>query len=67
MLARKIFLLITYIAMVVGGTYVIAAECMWAQIIYGRFVIGAAVLVTMGVYLLWEDFIAPLLRAVGKR
>jgi hypothetical protein len=48
-------------AMLVGGLYLLGAELLLADRIYFRFVIGGAVLATLGIYLLWADFAAPLL------
>ena len=63
---RKIILLVMSIAMVGGGLYWLAVQLLWSPIIHFKFVIGAAVLVTLGTYLLWEDFIAPLFGIKGQ-
>jgi hypothetical protein len=58
---RKLFLLLISVSMVVGGLYLLAAELLFAKIIFFRIVAGATFLVTLGAYLLWEDFIGALL------
>ena len=45
--------------MLVGGLYLVIIELLFARIIYFRFIIGGTVLVVMGGYLLWTDFLAP--------
>jgi hypothetical protein len=59
-------LLVISIAMIAGGLYLMAVELLWARIIYFKIVIGAAVLVTLGAYLLWDDFIGPVFGKGGK-
>ena len=54
-------LLVLSIAMVIGGLYVLAAELFWTPVIYGVFIMGGVSLVTVGSYLLWENFLAPIL------
>jgi hypothetical protein len=49
--ALKILLFVIAVAMVVGGLGVV---------VFGKFIIGGVMLVVAGLYLLWEDFIAPL-------
>ena len=58
---RKAILFVVSTAMVVGGLYLLVAEFFWATVIYFKIVFGAATLIAVGVYLLWEDFIAPAL------
>jgi hypothetical protein len=64
---RKVILLIIASAMVVGGLYVVAAQLFWLPKIYFMFVFGADAVAAVGLNLLWEDFIAPMLGTqVGK-
>jgi hypothetical protein len=64
---RKTILLVVASAMVVGGLYVVVAQFFWSPKIYFMFVFGAGAVAAVGLYLLWEDFIAPMLRIqVGK-
>jgi len=58
---RKLLLFVVSTGMVVGGLYLLGAELLLASRISFRFVIAAAVLVTLGTYLLWVDFVAPML------
>ena len=55
---RKFLLLVLCVLMVAGGLYLLAAELLWARRIYFLAIFGGAMLVTLGVYLLWADFIA---------
>lgn len=60
---RKLLLFVAALAMTVGGLYlVVGSELLLADRIFFRFVIGGAVLATIGAYLLCVDFAAPLLR-----
>jgi hypothetical protein len=47
--------------MVAAGSYVLTAQTFWSPVIYGRFVLMGAFLTWAGVYLLWADFIEPVL------
>jgi hypothetical protein len=51
---RKILLFVISVAMVVGGLGMLSLASR------GLFLMGGAVLAFAGMYLLWEDFIAPL-------
>jgi hypothetical protein len=62
---RKLLLLAMALTMVCGGLYVAVADFLWTPIIHGKFVVGAAVLVVIGSYLLWADFLAPWLGMKG--
>jgi hypothetical protein len=56
---RKALLFIVASAMIVGGLSLLFADLYWATRIYSLAVFGGGGLVTVGGYLLWEDFIAP--------
>jgi hypothetical protein len=58
---RKLLTFIISVAMVGGGLFLFGAELLTATRIKGVFVIGAVMLVFVGGYLLWVDFIAPAL------
>lgn len=58
---RKLLLLMIGILMIVGGSYLLVAEVLWSDKIYSALVLGAAMLVVLGAYLILIDFIAPLL------
>ena len=46
--------------MIFGGLYVTLAQLLWSPKIFFIFVIGGAVLMALGLYLLWADFLAPM-------
>jgi hypothetical protein len=58
---RKLLLFVIAATMLVGGLYLLVGELFVASIIYFRYVIAGAMLATLGGYLLWTDFVAPLL------
>jgi hypothetical protein len=58
---RKLLVLVISTAMLTGGLYLVASEVSVADIIYFRFAIAGAILVVLGVYLLWTDIVAPML------
>jgi hypothetical protein len=57
-IVRKLLLLILSSAMLVGGLYLLAAEFLWANKIFPWAGLAGAMLVILGAYLLWTDFIA---------
>jgi flagellar motor component MotA len=63
---RKALLFVVAVAMVVGGLWLLGGELFVADRWHGIFVIGGAMLTSLGVYLLWADFIAPLLGIKGE-
>ncbi len=64
---RKLLLLIVSVAMILGGLYWLIAQLVLADIVYFKFVIAAAALITLGAYLLWTDFVAPMFGIKGGR
>ncbi len=62
---RKAFLFVIAVAMIVGGIFFLWGELLWMQhhSLRGIFVIGSVMLVVLGAYLLWADFLAPWLGA----
>ena len=64
---RKALLFIVASAMIVGGLSLLFADLYWATRIYSLAVFGGGGLVTVGGYLLWEDFIAPVLGIQVKK
>ncbi len=56
---RKLLLFVVSVVMVVGGVYWLVMELLFAHRIYSRLVMGGVMLVIVGSYLLWIDFIAP--------
>ena len=53
---RKALLFVVAVAMIVGGLWWLLGELFIADIIYFKFVIGSTILMALGVYLLWHDF-----------
>ena len=62
----KLILLIISIAMVGGGLHILTAELLWAGTMHFLLVIGAAMLVAIGAYLLWDHFLGPMLSVQRK-
>jgi len=58
---RKVFELVISIAMVIGGLWLLAHTLLFAERIYFRFLFAGVLPATLGCYLLWVDFIAPIL------
>jgi hypothetical protein len=46
--------------MIVGGLWWLVAQLLIADIIHGKFVIASTILMALGAYLLWDDFVKPL-------
>jgi hypothetical protein len=63
---RKLLLLILSMAMIGGGFWLLGLELFAANIIWGRAVMAGVMLLALGIYLLWADFIAPLFGFKGK-
>jgi len=58
---RKLLLFVFASAMFLGGLYLLVAQFLSGERLYLRFLLGSAILVIFGGYLLWVDFAAPLL------
>ena len=58
---RKRLPFILSVAMLVGGV-LLATELFWVDERYGLIVVMGVILVAVGAYLLWTDFIAPALK-----
>jgi hypothetical protein len=63
---RKALLFAVAVATLVVGLWLLGEELLVADIIHFKLVIGGAVLAALGVYLLWSDFVAPLLGIRGE-
>jgi hypothetical protein len=63
---RKAILFVVAMAMIVGGLYVLIAQLFWSPVIFFKFVIGACAIASLGIYLLWDDFLAPMLGIEAK-
>jgi hypothetical protein len=60
-LGRKALLFFFSVAMIVGGLWLLGAQLFYAEKIYGLIVVAGVTPIFFGVYLLWSDFVAPLL------
>jgi hypothetical protein len=63
--ARRILLFVIALAMVVGGAGLLVFEVFFARHIYVWLAGGAAGLFALGLYLMWEDFLRPLVQHKG--
>jgi len=54
---RKLFVFVIAVAMLVGGVFFLWGELLWMQP-HATLIIGSVMLVALGAYLLWGDFIA---------
>jgi hypothetical protein len=52
----KALLFVIAVAMIVGGLWWPLGELFIVDIIYFKFVIGSTILMALGVYLPWDDF-----------
>jgi hypothetical protein len=53
--------------LILGGLNLVVAEFFWATKIYGWALFGGATFVALGAYLMWEDFIAPMVGIQAKK
>jgi hypothetical protein len=53
---RKALLFVIAVAMIVGGVWWLVGEQFIAQIIHFKLVIASTILMALGAYLLWDDF-----------
>lgn len=58
---RKRLLLVLSVALLLSGLYLLAAELLWVDQRRGLIILMGLMLVAFGAYLLWTDFVAPLL------
>jgi hypothetical protein len=63
---RKLLLFVISVVMVIGGLYWLWFEVFWAAHVRGAFVAMGALPAVVGAYLLWTDFVAPLLGFKGE-
>jgi hypothetical protein len=61
---RRVLLFLLAATMIVGGSYFLVLEALYAQRIYLMWVGGALGMVIIGAYLLWEDFVVPFFKRV---
>jgi hypothetical protein len=53
---RRVILILVAIAMVVGGGYVLILQVTASTVMY-RFIVSGVLVLTFGVYLLWDEFL----------
>lgn len=58
---RKRLLLVLSVALLLSGLYLLAAELLWVDQRRGLIILMGLMLVAFGAYLLWTDFVAPVL------
>jgi hypothetical protein len=60
---RKILVFIIAVAMIVGGIFFLWGELLYLEhhSLRAGIVIGTVMLIGLGVYLLWEDIVSPML------
>jgi hypothetical protein len=63
---RKRLLLVLSVAMP-GGVYLLATELLWVEQRNGLTVLMGLMLAAFGAYLLWADFVAPVLGIKTKQ
>ena len=63
---RKLLIFVVSAPMAIGGLYVLGAELFLVHHIYFRFVLAGAMMVLIGVSLLWFNFIAPMFGIKGQ-
>ena len=56
---RRIVVFVLAVAMVLGGLCLVGVELFFSRIAYVRFIIGGIMLISVGAFLLWVDFLAP--------
>jgi hypothetical protein len=58
---RRAILFLISIVILAAGAYLLLYEVFFASVIRGRLLMASAGLMTVGGYVLWDDFIVPLL------
>ena len=61
---RKVLLLLLSISMVIMGAYFIFTQLFFSPVIYLKILVGSFMLVFLGLFLLWEDFIVPIFKSL---
>jgi hypothetical protein len=64
---RKAILFVLAIAMIVVGLYVLAQQLIWGRGLFGKSVAAGSLLTVIGTYVLWADFIEPILGMWRRR
>ena len=63
----KRLLLVLSVATLAGGVYLLATELLWVEQRNGLTVLMGLMLAAFGAYLLWADFVAPVLGIKTKQ
>jgi hypothetical protein len=58
---RKVSIFISSMVMLVAGLYLVVDELFWETKIFGVALVGGVALAALGAYLLWENFIGPMI------
>jgi hypothetical protein len=58
---RKLFEFVISVALVVGGLWLLADTLLFGERTFLRFLFAGVLPATLGIYLLWVDFVAPML------
>ena len=53
---RRVILILVATAMVVGGGYVLILQVTASTVMY-RFIVSGVLVLTLGIYLLWDEFL----------
>ena len=61
---RKVFLLLLSISMVIMGAYFVFTQLFFSPVIYLKILVGSCMLIFLGLFLLWEDFIVPIFKSL---
>jgi hypothetical protein len=64
---RRAIILVIATAMIAGGGWLLYEQLSVSTIIYGKFLLAGGALVFVGLVLLWEDIIAPMVRGGAMR
>ena len=56
---RKVVLFILATGMIAGGAWFIFVQLFFSPVIYFKILLGSTMLVVIGIFLMWEDFIEP--------
>lgn len=57
---RKVAISVLASGMLAGGVYLLFQQLSTTPTAWGKLILGAAMLVVVGAYLLWADIIAPI-------
>ena len=58
---RRVSILISSVAMLVAGLYLVIDELFWETKIFGVALVGGVALAALGAFLLWTNFTGPMM------